>query len=189
MFPARRRIGIITGSDSDLKQCEPGLDYFLKHFELAEITGVDTSSQHRHPKNTRYILTEYCRLHLSGTKIDALIIGAGKAAHLPCCSESFLRNELGCKIPVIAVAFAGKTEKETTAAILSIEEVPGTKVIFQDETGIKFVGADGFYRACVYAATGPLLEVEIEKVVGPVRRSLNEALAMSRKLKAAALKT
>lgn len=86
------------------------------------------------------------------------------------------------KLPVIGVAFTDpNNDRHTQAAILSITEVPGTQVIYREsEADEVFVGSDGFYRACVLAATKELPILKIPTPRPPMDLDLESAIATAR---------
>ena len=117
------RIGIMIGSDSDLRQCRDGLQWLSELSPThAVVEVVITNSIHR---NTMSVLD-----NLEDYLVDAWIIGAGMANHLTGTADAYLRYALKRKTPVIGVAFEGKSLEDVEAACLSIEKVPGTQVIF-----------------------------------------------------------
>lgn len=165
----KKKIAIMIGSDSDLKQCLKGFIYLEEMVEAGsiEVVEVITNSIYR---NTEDVLRN---LVLLTGQIDCLIVGAGKANHLTGTCDQYYRNALkDDKIPVIGVAFEGKTWEETLAAILSIEQVPGTQVIFDREL---HVGEAGFLYACQLAVTGAFEPIRLGSPKPVMRRSLIEA--------------
>jgi len=168
-----RKIVIIIGSKSDLPQCRAGLQY-LKTCGSAQVVGVYVRSQHRNTLETQELLKK-----LSQEEIDVAIIGAGWANHLTGCCDAFLRYTLqNTRIVVIGVAFADpENEKHTQAAALSMSEVPGTKVKYEDDRGV-FVGLDGFARACI-VATEKLPEITLPSPKEPLDLTLTEALQIA----------
>ncbi len=175
----KRRIGAIVGSDSDLKQCVPGIDFMLnKHlYGNVELAWFDTSSQHRNTLTLQGILTAYATLP-EDQRVDVLIVGAGLANHLSGCSDAFLRYTLrNDRIVVIAVAFEGKDQRETMAAVYSITYVPGTQAVFKD-----YIGIDGFLQACRDALEMELPEIKLPAVKPWTRRTWLEAHVEGRRL-------
>ncbi len=165
-----RKIAVIIGSTSDLKQCIVGLK-FLKMCESRgqiKVKGVYIRSQHRNTLDVQSLLTE-----LSRNKIDAIIVGAGWANHLTGCCDAFLRYTLqDTYVRVIGVAFQDEVQaRRTQAAVLSITEVPGTQVIFND-----YIGQDGFARACLLAAQGDLKQIFLRVAKPAMNLSLEEAI-------------
>lgn len=175
-----RRIGGIVGSDSDLKQCVEGLDFLIdqKFQGNVSLAWFDTASQHRNTLPVQGILTAYSLLP-ADQKVDILIIGAGMAAHLPACSDAFMRNTLrDDRIVVIAVAFEDKTNQENTlAAVYSITYVLGTQAVFK-----KYVGKEGFLQACRDALTMELPKIKLPPVKPWVRRTFLEARIEGKRL-------
>lgn len=175
----KRKIGVIIGSDSDLAQCETGLRYLLAMENSGEIelAFVDIISQHRHTLVVQGILTAYS-LQSNEEKVDVLIIGAGMANHLTGCCDAFLRNVLKDKdINVIGVAFEDQeSNKNTEAACLSISQVPGTQVRFDNTS---YVGEAGFTRACHEAVEENLYGITLEPIKPPKRLTFDKALELS----------
>lgn len=167
--PLAIRIGIMIGSDSDLKQCQAGLKWLAAAHARVEV--VLTNSIHR---NTMAVLD-----HLEDYLVDVWIIAAGKANHLTGTAAAYLTYGLKRKTPVIGVACEGKTPEETLAAILSIVQVPGTQVIFDRE---KQVGAEGFLYACHLAVEGNFPEIKIPEDKPWVARTLPDAIAEADRL-------
>ena len=173
-----RRVGIMIGSDSDLKQCLPGFKYLggVVKEGKAEVVDVITNSIHR---NTEDTLKNICdctvvqSLNVYNSGLDVLIVGAGMANHLTGTTDAYLRYGLkNSKVIVIGVAFEGKTEEDTQAAILSIKKVPGTQVVFNDA----FVGENGFLSACRKAVEDELPSIKLSDPKPVVHRSLDEAI-------------
>jgi len=167
-----RKIVIIIGSVSDLKQCRTGL-LFLEDLN-AEVISIYVRSQHRNTLDVQELLK---RIH---SEADVAIIGAGWANHLTGCCDAFLRYTLKTtNMPIIGVAFEDlENQKHTQAAILSISEVPGTQVIYQDEKG-EFIGPDGFYRACKFAMMGKLPTIKLPSPKEIMDLDLTQAIAKS----------
>jgi phosphoribosylcarboxyaminoimidazole (NCAIR) mutase len=136
------------------------------------VVAVITNSIHRNTGEVIGNLAEFT------DGVDIWIVGAGMANHLTGTSDAILRYKMGdMRVPVIGVAFQGKTPEQTQAAIISIQQVPGTQVIFDD-----YVGPVGFYRACKRAVEGnfPAIKAVQDK---PVRiRTLADALKTARSL-------
>lgn len=170
----KRRIGVINGSDSDLKQCIPGLKLLVeKQLEgKVDLTWVNTASQHQNTLSLQGILTAYSTLP-EDQKVDVLIIGAGWANHLSGCSDAFLRKTLrDDRTVVIAVAFEDKADQEhTQAAIYSITCVPGSQMIFN-----RYIGEEGFTRACQDALTMELPKIKLTPAKLWERRTFLEAI-------------
>lgn len=173
-----RKIAIIVGSQSDLSQCLQGLEY-LKRFEKnIVVVGIYIRSQHRNMEAVKELLIE-----LVNMRIDIAIVGAGWANHLTGCCDAFLRYHLrSTSFPIIGVAFDDpKNGKHTQAAILSITEVPGTQVIYQDEIA-PFIGPGGFLRACQFAVeTEVFLPIPLPEPKKALDLSLEEALMLLNK--------
>ena len=178
-------IGIIVGSDSDLKsQCLSGLQ-ILQNDANAAVVAVITASIHR---NTKEVF-EFLRLY--AWQVDIFIIGAGWANHLTGVCEAYLHRVLYSTVPVIGVAFSDEsspTDEERIrhgqTAKLSITEVPSTQVIWRDDLG-QFVGPYGFERACKFAAKGQFPAIVLKEPKPVHNRTLVEALEFIEKEKEA----
>ena len=171
----KRTIAVLIGSDSDLKQCEQGLKLLQEAEANGEIkcVGVYTGSIHRNTERVLLMLTREFQL----AEVDILITGAGMANHLSGMCDSYLRYQLNnVSTSVIGVAFSdAKNSINTQAAKLSVSQVPGTQVVFQDAAG-QFVGADGFARACALAVTGPLPDITEPLPKKTSERTIEQAL-------------
>lgn len=164
-----RILAIMIGSDSDLPQCIEGFAYLLemKAQGKVAIVSTDTDSIHRHHDTTIENLCDHANL----SRVDGIIAGAGMAAHLPGMLDSFARYQLrNDKVVIYAVAFEGKTEEETLAAILSIEKVPGHQMVFTRE----HVGSDGFLLACKKAVEEPLPLITVKNPPPHQKRSIEQ---------------
>ena len=170
----KRKIAVIVGSKSDLAQCYDGLR-LLKNSENVEVVGVYVRSQHRNTLATQELLKK-----LTYQEIDVAIIGAGWANHLTGCSDAYLRYTLkDTKIVIIGVAFEDKeNEKHTHAAVLSITEVPGTQVVFDEKANL-FIGSGGFSDACFMAVKETLPVIQLPKPRDPMDLTLDEALKLA----------
>ena len=81
---------------------------------------------------------------------------------------------------VIGVAFEDKeNDRHTQAAFLSITEVPGTQVIFEDD-GFPNIGPLGFERACIFAIDEELPKLKLPEPKPIMDLALEEALEISR---------
>ncbi|QQG52963.1 MAG: AIR carboxylase family protein [Candidatus Falkowbacteria bacterium] len=174
-----RKIAIIVGSKSDLSQCHGGLEFLKEHQNShpgeIEVVGIYVRSQHRNTLETQELLRE-----LANMEVDVAIIGAGWANHLTGCCDAFLRYTLkNDHLVVIGVAFEDKeNERHNQAAYLSITEVPGTQVIFEDDD-FPNVGPLGFSRACVFAVDEELPEIKLPAPRPTMDLALEEALEIS----------
>jgi phosphoribosylcarboxyaminoimidazole (NCAIR) mutase len=140
------RIEVIVGSESDL--CQTGTD-------MVSISGISDThlsiiSCHRNPDELRKFLKE------KASKADVFIAGAGMAAALPGIVKAELCALGHVQIPVIGVAFKGKTEQDDQAAKLSIECLPGQPVEL-DPDGRAYFGPEGFLKACKSAVNDEFL--------------------------------
>ncbi len=165
-----RRIVVIAGSRNDIiKHNRAGMNYLREKVKqgLIEVVGVHVRSIHRHPELLKKLLYHYWAMK----NIDVIIAEAGKAAHLPGCIDSYLRNELrDTQIVVVGVGLPGKSVKETQAAELSITEVPSTQVIY---AGQKFL--DG----CIMACEKPLPIIKLSDIPLADDFTLDEARAIT----------
>lgn len=175
----KRRVLVIVGSDNDIQsQCGAGFGVLIDEVRQGTIEMVEgevrTMSVHRNHDELGALLKD---LH-ERKAVDIIIAGAGWAAHLPGMIDAILGYERGnASIHVIGVAFEDRNEpRHTTAAELSISEVPGTRVIYEDADGDNFVGAGGFYRACEFAAMGEFPEISVPKARKSEVRSLLVAI-------------
>lgn len=130
--------------------------------------GIYVRSQHRNTLAVQELL-----IRMSQEKVDAVIVGAGWANHLTGCCDAFLRYSLqDSHVRVIGVAFKDEVQaRRTQAAVLSITEVPGTQVIFND-----YIGPDGFVRACLLAIGGELKEITLPAPRPTLDMDLPEAI-------------
>jgi len=169
----KRKIVIILGSKSDLKQCAKGLGALATHMnrDEVEVVGVYVKSIHRHTE----ALLKLLRALSAAGQTDVIIAAAGKAAHLPGCIDAYLRNHLrDTNITVIGVGFEGETEQDNLAAKLSITQVPGTQVIFAGQ------GSEGFYGACLTACEAQEFPVITLKEIPPdLEMTLDEACQLA----------
>jgi phosphoribosylaminoimidazole-succinocarboxamide synthase len=150
VLPPKVRIEVVVGSKSDFSQMEAGLEILrrAKARDAAEVH-LHAISCHRNPEE----LAQYAKEALE----DVIVIaGAGMAAALPGVLKALLIKEGKPQIPVIGVAFAGKTQEDDQAARLSIERLPGQSVLL-DWKGKAYFGSDGFAQACFTAINNEFL--------------------------------
>ncbi len=171
------RILVIIGSDSDLPQCEKGLEILKKAVEReqVQVVGVFTGSIHR---NTDEVL-EWLHDAASVTPvIDCIITAAGWANHLTGTCDAYLRHTLkNNSIIVYGVAIEDpKNTDHTLAAMLSISEVPGTQVVYKDSGGAQFIGSKGFVAACALAIKNKEAVIKLSEPKPIQLRSLDSAL-------------
>ena len=125
------KIGVIMGSTSDLPIMQQAIDV-LK--ELGIETEVDIVSAHRTPEK----LWDYAKnAHLRG--INAIIAGAGGAAHLPGMVASM------SPLPVIGVPVKSSNSIDGWDSVLSILQMPGG-------VPVATVALDGAKNAGILAA-------------------------------------
>lgn len=104
-------VGIIMGSDSDLKVMQDAIE-MMKKFGISY--EVDVVSAHRTPEK----MMDYARnAHLRGIKV--IIAGAGGAAHLPGMTAAV------SPLPVIGVPVKSRNSIDGWDSILSILQMPG----------------------------------------------------------------
>ncbi len=149
------KIEVLVGSESDLKQTEDGLTILR---QLGHNVGVNIVSCHRNPAE----LLIFVRDGIVKRNIDVVIAGAGMAAALPGIVKAHLCAFNRARIPVIGVAFEGKTSKQNEAAMLSIEEIPGQPVEL-NQHGMAYFGSIGFEQACLAAINNEFLTKDIVK--------------------------
>jgi phosphoribosylcarboxyaminoimidazole (NCAIR) mutase len=171
----RRKLGVIVGSVNDLVQCERGLKY-LKRSSKVEVRFVRVISAHRN----REKLFDFLPWLVETQAVDVIIAAAGWAAILPGVIESFLRYEKqDTSIHVFGVALEDpKNSTHTEAAMLSITQLPGIEVIYDN-----YVGSQGFYRACRDAVEGTLPLIQLAKAKESFEFTLETALATIKQMK------
>lgn len=148
-IPGKRlNILVLVGSRSDLVQAKEGLNYLSQR---ERVFSLNVISCHRNPEEL------YNLLWAKGSKYDIIIAGAGLAAALPGIVKSMLCKFGMSEIPVLGVAFEGKTEQETLAAKLSIECLPG-KPVELNEHGEAY----NFTEACEAALNNEFLPKTME---------------------------
>lgn len=178
----KRRIAVILGSDSDLTQCEKGLALLKTARAKGQIIlahgKIEVKSIHRNTEEVLALLRQYDR---SKRYPDVIITGAGWANHLSGVVAAYLRNHLkNTKISVIGVSFSDpKNARHTTAAKLSVSEVPGNILIYDDGKG-QFCGKRAFERAVRFAMCAELPKIELPKPRASRSLSLDEALKSAR---------
>ena len=131
------KVEILIESESDRDQTIEGINALNGH-ATARLSVV---SCHRNFDSLPEIVKE--RLALA----DIVIAGAGKVAALPGIIKSALCAKGHSDIPVIGVAFEGKTAEDNQAAIFSIKYLPEQPVEL-DLNGEVYFGRYGFSDAC-----------------------------------------
>lgn len=166
-----RKIVVISGSKSDHKQMKAGLKYLKGMQDLGQCKLAFppiVASIHR---NTDDVLAVARFLNLLGT-IDVVITAAGMANQLTGTFDAYLRNTLkNTSIHVLGVAMRSEDPELTQTAQLSIKNVPGTKVIYQN-----WVGSEGFLDACKYAVEWKFPPIELKEPPTPGFVDLEEIL-------------
>ena len=165
----KRKIVIILGSKNDLKQCAKGLKLLPGETNVS----IHVRSVHRHTRKLHWLLDSLAEENPDDVEI-VIIAGAGKAAHLPGCVDTYLRYHLRNKnINVIGVAFEGDTKEDSLAARLSITQVPGTQVRYAG------LGKAGFSSACLTALKEPLAEIKLPDIPPCLDLSLTQAIELA----------
>lgn len=173
----KRRIAVIIGSRSDLKQCARGLNLLRREHREGRINflGVRVCSAHRNPDAVDVFIQWLIDNH-----VDCAVAGAGGSNHLTAILDTRLRNKYhDVHTAVIGVAFSGKTSRKTQEAIFSITGVPGFQGIFDEN---QHVGSEGFYNACfdaigkekpaiTLAAPKPSEHLSVEEAYAAARNS------------------
>ena len=125
------KVGIIMGSDSDLRVMQEAIDV-LKELNIE--TEVDIVSAHRTPDK----LYDYAtKAHTRGLQV--IIAGAGGAAHLPGMVASM------SPLPVIGVPVKSRNSIDGWDSVLSILQMPGG-------VPVATVALDGAKNAGILAA-------------------------------------
>jgi 5-(carboxyamino)imidazole ribonucleotide mutase len=124
-------VGVIMGSDSDLRVMQEAIDV-LQEFGIE--TEVDIVSAHRTPEKLFSYATE---AHTRGIKV--IIAGAGGAAHLPGMVASM------SPLPVIGVPVKSRNSIDGWDSVLSILQMPGG-------VPVATVALDGAKNAGILAA-------------------------------------
>lgn len=142
-------LDIILGSESDLGQAMPALEY-LKTLEERGLVALflHVISCHRNP--------EALRKYAEKPDADVIVAAAGKAAALPGVLAAWLRHFGNHHIPVIGVALEGKTGEANQAARFSITQLPDQPVLL-DKNDQPFFGAEGLRDACEMVVTNEFL--------------------------------
>ena len=135
------RVDVVIGSRSDAEQTAAGLEFLSRQPNVTVRQHV--ISCHRNPSE----LATYAAS--VGNEADAIIAGAGMAAALPGVLKALLSSG-GVSLPVLGVAFSGKSASDDAAARLSIENLPGQPVEL-NSNGRAYFGEGGFHEACMAA--------------------------------------
>ncbi len=138
----RPSVHVIVGSNSDFLQIEHGISHFESHGIEHKVHVI---SCHRNRDELANYVADIAQ-HQEG-RPDRIIAGAGMAAALPGVLKAELCNFGLKEIPVIGVAFQGKSDTDNLAAQLSIERLPEEPVEL-DKAGNAYFGSEGFMRAC-----------------------------------------
>ena len=172
----KRRIAVLVGSDNDLvSQGYAGIAFLAKEALAGriELLGVETMSVHGvHDEWREYLGERHAR-----QDVDIIIAGAGMAAHLPGMTDAVLGHALKDQlINVVGVAFEDrKDDINTRAAELSIDRVPGKRLVCSDADGL-FTGPNGFLRACQFAVWGEFGPLGLPTPRKRESRTISEAL-------------
>ncbi len=135
----KMNIHVLLGSESDAGQIVHGMEILT---EAGHNARVHVISCHRNIDE----LEEFLRVNIA-PDADVVIAGAGMAAALPGIVKAILCKIGSPDIPVIGVAFAGKTDEQNLAAKLSIKCLPEQPVEL-DKNGEAYFGQEGFAGAC-----------------------------------------
>jgi phosphoribosylcarboxyaminoimidazole (NCAIR) mutase len=167
---SKRKLGIILGSVNDLVQCETGLKY-LASAPRVEVLFINVISAHRN----RGKLLDFLTRLVETQAVDVIIAAAGWAAILPGVIEAFLRYEKqNISVHVFGVALEDLNNPiHTQAAILSITQLPGIKVVYNG-----YIGSQGFYRACRDAVEDNLSAIQLPVAKEPLELTLETALTI-----------
>jgi phosphoribosylaminoimidazole-succinocarboxamide synthase len=147
----KRNIHVVFGSRSDITQAREGLDYLQHRHKEGKIDlHVNIISCHRNPGELQNYAMSLRQ------KNTIVIAGAGLAAALPGVLQAWLSACGKEHIPVLGVAFEGRTTEETLAAKYSIEHLPGRPVQLDDNHNA-YLGSSGFKRAAIGATHNEFL--------------------------------
>lgn len=168
----QRVVAVIHGSDSDLPQMLKGLDLLNTcDRDSVLVNGIYCCSVHNNPMELFGLLAQ-----LINEGVEYIIAGAGWANHLTGMTDRILRNVFkDSHIKVIGSAFEDTENAiHTQAAILSITEMPGSCVTFNN-----YVGETGFEEAVKLVIGGndsDFREVIVKKPKLATCRSLELAI-------------
>ncbi|MFA6099837.1 MAG: AIR carboxylase family protein [Patescibacteria group bacterium] len=147
------KIEVVIGSKSDFGQMEDGLAL------LKRARDADEAEVHCHVISCHRNLKKLMQYAHDLPNDVIVIAGAGMAAALPGVLKTMLNEEGKSHIPVIGVAFKGKTKKDNLAARLSIECLPGQPVHLKPN-GKAHYGPKGFADACRSALYDEFIPME-----------------------------
>lgn len=156
MTPSAPKVGIIMGSDSDLRVMGDAAE-FLEALDIPH--EVSIVSAHRTPER----LFQYAR-EASGRGLQVLIAGAGGAAHLPGMIAAI------SPLPVIGVPVKSRNSIDGWDSLLSILQMPAG-------VPVATVAVDGAKNAGILAAQ--ILSVAdpaIRDAIVTYKASLNQAV-------------
>ena len=158
-------MGVIMGSDSDLRVMQEAID-ILEEFGIE--TEVDIVSAHRTPEKLYSYATE---AHKRG--ISAIIAGAGGAAHLPGMVASM------SPLPVIGVPVKSRNSIDGWDSVLSILQMPAG-------VPVATVALDGARNAGILAAqilgsSDPAILQKIVQFKEGLKQKVNQASERVRK--------
>ncbi|MBW2647690.1 MAG: AIR carboxylase family protein [Deltaproteobacteria bacterium] len=143
-----KKLAIILGSRSDLPKVEDVIRRLREKYSDLTID-VHILSCHRNPIDTyTFVFTDNCK------GAQAILYAGGKAFAAPGIIKAFI-EAANLDIPVIGIALGEKDSKALNAAILSIEELPGTPVVMKED-GAAYVGPDGLEEAFERIVAGNL---------------------------------
>lgn len=154
------RVLVICGSESDLPQVK-----VARERDKCAVDAVHIMSCHRNPMG----LFEFVRN--GGLKEYDVVIGAGsKALALPGIIDAWAYHYKQ-NVRVAGVALGQPGSEELRAAQLSITQLPGQPVVFNEMTGEAYTGVDGLLQLFERIMTGELPPLKPRKEK-PVRFSV-----------------
>ena len=146
------KVAIMLGSRSDL----PQLESVIKHLQ----------DEHSNIQIDKHILS--CHRNVNDLNLfvfrdncmgaEAIFYCGGKAFAAPGVLKANI-DAANQDIPVFGIALGKEGSKSLQAAILSIEELPGTPVMLKED-GSAYVGANGLVEAFERAVIGNLPEAK-----------------------------
>lgn len=163
----QRELAVVFGSTSDIPMVEmASQERTLQRLKNNPVSAFGFSrvrihviSCHRNLKD----LTRFARDNCWGA--DVVIAAGGKAFAMPGILTTLL-DDFEFQTPVIGVAL-GKADRSLSAAILSIEELPGQPVVMlalEDDSPYVHTNSAGFWEAVQHAAYGEFMpRAEVKK--------------------------
>lgn len=166
----KRKIAVVAGSTSDMPAVSKVMARLMsEHYDLFTNGTVTITtaviSCHRNPQELNAFADSGC------DGADVAICVGSMAFALPGVLDALLYAK-GRKVPVIGVALGEKGTPEHTAAVLSIEQLPGTPVLLCEDSGRAYTGTDGLLHALRRACSTELPPVK-ERVHKPALLGLD----------------